>query len=628
MQRHDHEEKPAMSSLRSAPRDAVILFPPYRLDLAESRLWHGEQEVVLRPKTFAVLQYLLEHPAQLVSKEDLLSAVWPDTYVSTAMPKLCIREIRQALGDDPKAPQFIETMSRRGYRFIAPLTQDSKFQVPGSRFEPIPNPQPLIPSIVGREVELGQLHSCLTKARAGTQQLLFVTGEAGIGKTTLVDAFLERLVQDTADEADTADTAVRMAQGQCVEQYGAGEAYMPVLEALGRLCREPQGQHIIDLLGQYAPTWLVQMPALLDTATLEELQLKVVGAATERMLREMAEAVEALTAERPLVLVLEDLQWSDFSTLELLSSLAQRRERMQLLVIGTFRPMDIVHNGHPLKGIRQELHGHRRCEELALEFLTQLAVGEYLETRFDDSHLPSGLTQVIHHRTDGNPLFMVNVTDYLVELELLTQVDGRWGLTGKLKDIQVGVPENLWQLLERQLDRLSPEVQRIVEVGSVLGIEFSAAAVATMLGQNVEDVENNIESVEEQCESLVWQGQLLQAQDVAEWPDGTVSAQYRFIHGLYQEVLYDRVSASRRVRLHQKIGERLELVYGQRAGEMAAELAMHFERSRDYRRAIPHLCQAADNALQRSAHQEAVQHLTKALELLGTLPDTPERAQQ
>src|SRR5262249_30638051 len=133
-----------------------------------------------------------------------------------------------------------------------------------------------------------------------------------------------------------------MSRGQCIEQYGAGEAYMPVLEALVRLCQDSEGDQLIDILSRYAPTWLVQLPTLLKAEDLEQLQSRVQGATHGRMLREMAEALEAFTAERPLILCLEDLHWSDVSTLELLSVLARRQEPARLLVLGTYRPVEML----------------------------------------------------------------------------------------------------------------------------------------------------------------------------------------------------------------------------------------------------------------------------------------------
>src|SRR5262249_28644202 len=163
-------------------------------------------------------------------------------------------------------------------------------------------------------------------------------GEPGIGKTTVVDAFVAHLA---------GDPGLWIGRGQCVEHCGAGEAYQPVLDAVGRLGREAGREHLIALLNQYAPTWLTQLPPWVGEAEQEALQRKTQGATREGMLREMAEALEILTAERGLVLWLEDLQWSDAATLDLLAAVAQRREPAQLLVIATYRPAEVIVHGHP-----------------------------------------------------------------------------------------------------------------------------------------------------------------------------------------------------------------------------------------------------------------------------------------
>ncbi|MBI3304450.1 MAG: hypothetical protein HYZ72_20500 [Deltaproteobacteria bacterium] len=309
----------------------------------------------------------------------------------------------------------------------------------------------------------------------------------------------------------------------------------------------------------------------------------------------MAEAVEALTAERGLVLRFEDLHWSDYSTLNLISYLARRRERARLLMIGTYRPVEVLGNGHPLRTVTQELQLHGYCAELPLGWLTEAAVAEYLAVRFgvgaqhrpgfSTGHVPlQSLAQVIHQHTEGNPLCMVNVVEHVMAQGALVQVDGRWVLRGGVEEVAGGVPENLRQMIEKHLDRLSPEEQRVLEVASVAGMEFSAAAVAA-------GVEAAGDEVEERCAGLARRGQFLQARGLAEWPDGTVAARYGFIHALYQEVVYERVPAGRRVHLHRRIGEREEAAYDNRAGEIAAELAVHFERGRDYRRAVHYLQQ-------------------------------------
>jgi len=252
-----------------------LVFPPFRLDLVNERLWRGEQEIVLRPKIFALLRHLVHHAGRVVKKEELLEALWPGTIGGDDGIMVCVRELRRALGDDSRVPQFIETLRKRGYRFIAPLTAAAP-PVPGAKF-PVTDPLPPSPPdvegkkapspqnetwdmergtpLVGRGSELTQLQNVFEKALRGKRQVVFVTGEAGIGKTTLVDAFLAQ-IRDRAD--------VRITSGQCVEQYGPGEAYLPLLEATVRLCRAQGGERRIAALQRYAPSWLAQLPSLLE----------------------------------------------------------------------------------------------------------------------------------------------------------------------------------------------------------------------------------------------------------------------------------------------------------------------------------------------------------------------------
>jgi DNA-binding winged helix-turn-helix (wHTH) protein/predicted ATPase len=624
-----------------------LYFLPFRLELGNDQLWKEDKTVPLRRKTSAVLRYLVDHPGQLVTKEQVLAAVWPGTYVEEGALTICIAELRKALGDNSKTPRFIETVHGRGYRFLPTVTtqplQSSKFRVPSSKTQHSGlNAQHSL--LVGRESELAQLHVWLAKALSGERQIVFVTGEPGIGKTTVVDAFLIGIRQQRTDNGKTERPQATgrkprakgpnprsptldpwISWGQCIEQYGQGEPYMPILEALGRLCQEPGGKRLIALLTQHAPTWLVQLPTLLSAADLEALQRKTQRATRERMLRELGEAVEVLTAERPLVLWLEDLHWSDASTLELLALLARRREPARLLVIGTYRPVDVMVQEHPLRVVKQELQLHGQCRELPLGLLSETQVAEYLAQRFNvgtTGRLPlQPLAKAIHRRTDGNPLFLVTAVDDLVGQQVLVQQEGHWAVQGKLAAIETRVPDSLQQMIERQIERLSAEDRRMLEVASVAGMEFSAAALAA-------GTQTETESVEERCAGLARHAHFLRALGPGEWPDGTIAARYSFLHALYQEVLYERIPAGRRQRLHQRIGERQEAAYDKRAREIAAELAVHFEQGRDYPKAVQYLQYAGENALQRSAYQETITLLTKGLELLKALPDTLERGQQ
>jgi DNA-binding winged helix-turn-helix (wHTH) protein len=411
-------------ALEFAGGTAVFVFGSFQFDVANASLRRGQQRIVMTPKAFGVLHYLLEHAGQLVTKNDLWGAVWPGVSVTDATLTVCVSELRKALGDDPRVPQYIETVHRLGYRFTAPVAVEPlhpkdtviNYQAPAL----VNSARSAAPNVVGRESELAQLHEWLRRTLTGERQIVFVTGEAGIGKTTLVEEFLLQAQLAAKDQ-------LWLGRGQCIEHYGAGEAYLPLLDALGRLCREPQARRLVAILDQHAPAWLAQMPALLDGGRWKQLQGRVAGATRERMLRELADAVEVISQKQLLVLQLEDLHWSDYSTLEWLGFLARRQEPARLLVLGTYRPVEVIVRQHPLRDLKHELLIHRHCHELPLSLLSEAAVMEYLTLRFTSADSlgaqPTGaavrqeplrrLAHTIHQRTDGNPLFLVNVVDYL-----------------------------------------------------------------------------------------------------------------------------------------------------------------------------------------------------------------------
>jgi len=584
-----------------------IIFDPFALDLANECLWQGSQAIKVRPKAFAVLHYLVVRPGQLVTKEELLNAVWPETFVTDAVLKVTIRQLREALDDDPKTPRFIETAHRRGYRFIGSIVEGEPRAMPDQFSESFSG---AFVGVVGRESALARMQRWLQKMLNGERQIVFVTGEAGIGKTSLVDAFSASI---------PADRNIRVGRGQCLEQYGTSEAYLPVLEAIGRLCREEE--KVLDVLRGHAPMWLSQMPSLVRPADRELLSKQVSGASRERMLREMGEALAALTADAPLVLILEDLHWSDYSTLDLISYLAAQRESAQLMVIGTYRNVELIISGHPLKAVKQEMLAKQQCKELPVEYLSQEAISEYLSTRFPSNRFPAGLAALIHERTDGNPLFMVNAVDYLLATQLIKENEKYWELSVDIANVQVGVPDNIKQMIEKQVEHLGVEKQLMLEAASVAGVEFNSLALAAGL-------EEEASVVEDHCNELARQRHYLKDCGVQELPNGEVVTRYGFVHALYQNVLYERLAMSRRVQLHRLIGERTEEVYGEHAKDIAAELAMHFERGRDFIRAARYLQQAADKAIRQFAYQEAVGLARSGIALLEKVPDTPDRVNQ
>ncbi|MBI3247508.1 MAG: AAA family ATPase [Deltaproteobacteria bacterium] len=616
----------------------AILFRPFRLDTENEILWRGTRVIALRQKSFALLRYLAEHPGQLVSKEELLGAVWPETRVSDIVLKVCIREVRQVLGDHPQTPLFIETVQRRGYRFIRPVRSQDLVQAPKSRIvrtaehnsvrpESITTsfsslaPLPLLPlpkprshqtaEIVGRQQTLMQLQDRLADTLAGEQQLLFITGESGIGKTALIDTFLAQIAEDPR---------LWIARGQCVAHYGEGEAYLPVFEALHRLCHEPGHERFLSLLNRYAPLWLAQMPSLLTPQDRDRLQREVRGATKERMLREIIDAIEALTAEVALVLVLEDLHWSDHATLELLLLLG-RRHAARLFIVATYRPTDIGARAHPLKSVKHELQTHGHCQHLPLTLLTVADVARYLAARCTPHAFPPALAHALHRHTEGNPLFVTAAVDRLMARGAIACTNSHWRLTTELDTIEFAESATLQELIEGQIDRLTPEEEAVLKVASVAGVTFSTAGAAAGL-------EAHVETVEGWCDALAQRTLFLRADGHDEWSDGTVATRYAFIHALYQQGWYERVPAAKRVQLHRRIAVRLERGYGSRADEIAAELALHYEQGRDFQRALHYRRVAAENAIQRFGYREAIAHLTKGVALLAHVSDTQERTRQ
>jgi DNA-binding winged helix-turn-helix (wHTH) protein/tetratricopeptide (TPR) repeat protein len=576
-------------------------FPPFRLDTMNQCLWRhkagGQNErLLLRPTPFAILRYLVDHAGRLVTQNELLDAVWPDTHVQPEVLKRHILDIRSALGDDPRSPTFIETLPRRGYQFIAPIRED----IAGEAVEPARLGHD---KLVGRHGALGELREYLRKAVGGQRQVVFITGEPGVGKTTLVDEFQRQAGPEMA---------IRNARGQCVEGYGGKESYYPMLEALGKLCRGSGGESIIQVLASQAPTWLTQFPALVTREQRETLRRELLGATRERMLREIGEALETITANKPLLLVLEDLQWTDPSTVDLISALARGRAPAKLMLIGTYRPMDVSPSEVPLKGVKQELAVHRLCHEVALEALRESDVAEYLRAGASGSNIPPGLAGLVHRHSEGNPLFMVAALEHMTQRGFISQENGTWKLNVPIEEIDLEVPESLRQMIEAQIERLSVEQQRALEVASVRGVSFRASVISAAASLDEEKFEELCEDLSRRQHMVRWAGSY-------QFPNGTVSQRYEFAHALYREVFYRRQAPGRRAKLHLRIGERLEAIYAKHENEVATELAEHFEQGSDWTRAVKYLRVAADSARRRYAHREAVALLQHAAGLVSGL---------
>jgi DNA-binding winged helix-turn-helix (wHTH) protein/tetratricopeptide (TPR) repeat protein len=571
-------------------------FGHFRLDTVNHCLWRAEVRLPLTPKAFDVLRYLVERADRLVTQEELLEALWSETYVNPEGIRKYILEIRKVLGDQRRPPLFIETLPKRGYHFIAQVADEQTFTRSGDASQGARN-------LVGRDSALARLNDHFAKAWNGHRQVIFVTGEAGIGKTTLVDAFQQQAARHPN---------LRLARGQCIEGFGGKEAYYPMLEALGSMLQKAENGSLVQTLAKQAPTWLAQFPSLLKSEQKDALQREILGSTRGRMVREVCEALEAMTSQVPLIVILEDLHWVDTSTLDLISALARRREPAKLLLIGTYRPVDVVLSQSPLKGLKHDLLVHHLCHEIALERLAESDVAEYLANEFANNGFPSDLASLIHHNSGGNALFMVAIVRDIVKRGLIAQDFGIWNLTAPLQELYRGIPETLQQMLDTQFEQLSVEEQRILQSGSVAGERFSVWAAAVML-------ETPQTPIEEICEKLSHRQQFIRFAGIYEAANGTDSAHYEFRHSLYRQALYRRLSSVNRSKLHRSLGERLLACTSGRP-ELASEVAMHFEEGRDYEQATRLLMLTAENVAKRFAHGDSIRVLQHALELVPLSP--------
>lgn len=575
------------------------VFEAFRLDTVNQCLRRGEERLPMTPRAYDVLRYLVEHPGRLITQDELLEALWSETYVQPEVLRKYILEIRKVLGDRLDHPLFVETIPKRGYQFVAPVSEEGS-----TGAEPV-WPQDFTVSLAGREEPLQRLETLVSKASTTRREIVFITGEAGIGKTSLLDAF-ERTARRNANAL--------MVRGQCVEGFGGKEPYYPVLEALGQLARGAGSGAFAKTLARHAPTWLVQFPALLNPDQKKTLHEEILGASRDRMVRELCEALEVITTEKTLLLSIEDTHWADTSTLDLISALARRRTPARLLLLATYRPVDVILSGSPLKALKQDLLLHRLCEEIALERLSEKDVTSYLASRSPNGAVPRGMANLVYRHSGGNPLFMTAIVEEMAKKGQVAEQGGRWTLSGPVDTLDPGIPQTLQQMLQMQFERLEVDEQRILRCSSVCGERFSSWATSTML-------EDDTANVEELCDRLAGREQFLRPAGVEEIGEGSLSSQYEFRHALYREFLYKQLGVSEKRRFHRRLAIKMEALASPAPASLAAQLALHFEEGRDFESAIKYLAVAAENAARRYARNDSIEILKHALTLLANLSE-------
>ena len=560
-------------------------FDSFVLDTSNECLWNQSVHIALANKLFCVLRYLVENPGRLITHDELLDALWPTTYVQPQVLRTYVLELRKILGDDAKHPKFIQTLPKRGYKFVAAVTENTRaaFEhtgAPGTSMQKVGSV-----ALAGRDEDLVRLQHLAQLAANGQRQLVFITGPAGIGKTALIDALHETL-RTTSPQAC-------MVCGHCAEGLSEGESYYPVFEAFGQfLASTDQDDGLVP-----GPAW---------RRTLQN------GPG------ELCEAIEKSAQEKVFILVVEDIQWAHESTLKLLSALARRGTPAKLMVLATYRPQ-ARSTSLFLKSMKQDLLVRHLCTELSLAPLSSGALTQLLSRRLKQEELPTGLGRFIFERSAGNPLLALALLEHMIAERVLvcrgTTEEGKWEQLTDVSELELSVPGELAKLIELEIDRLNPREQRVLEAGSLMRIAFPVWAVAAALDEDPE-------YVEKMCDDLERTTGLVQRAGHDDLPDGTRSDFYSFTHEFYREVLYQRQTTGRRAKGHIRIAERLRALFVGRENNVAEEMAMQYEAAGNWQHTVRALCAAARHAYERHAYQESnriLEHASRIAENMSNV---------
>jgi predicted ATPase len=460
--------------------------------------------------------------------------------------------------------------------------------------------------IVERARELDLLRAAAQNARAGRGAVVCVAGEPGIGKTTLVDGFLDEL----------AARDWLLARGRCSERLAGTEAYLPVIEALGDLLRTETGSSAARLMRTVAPTWYSGICSITTPAPGDAWNPSR-ASSQPAMLREFCNFLREVSRLNPVVLFFDDVHWADDSTVDLLAHFGRLCREMRVLAVVTYRPTELLLGPHPFHRVRQELQVRGACSEIAVSFLGREEIDRYLTLVFPDHNLPEDFADLVSARTEGNPLFMADLLRDLRERRVIAECDGRWALARDLPDVQQDLPLSVRSMIQRKLERLDRDDRRLLAAAAAHGHEFESSVIADALQQDPADVEERLQTLD-RIHGLV------RRLREHEFPDRTLSVRYAFVHILYQQALDGDLPPSRRATLSAALARSLEGRLGDSTAA-AAELACLYEAGRDAAQSARQFHLAAQNAAHVFAHREAVALARRGLRQLETLPDSVQR---
>jgi tetratricopeptide (TPR) repeat protein len=469
------------------------------------------------------------------------------------------------------------------------------------------------PTIVGRQGDRARLFDAWTQAASGQGQLLGVAGEPGVGKSTFVDACLLEL---------STRSGIVVARGRCSERLAGTEAFLPILEALESAVRaDPSGQ-VRGLLQRHAPTWFRE---LADATSVDPTQTSsdqipqgLQAASPERMKREIMGFIEATARARPFVIFLEDLHWADASTVDLLAYLGSRLDSMPLLVIATYRLTEMRLARHPFLAAHLDLQSRGLGGEIVLDLLDRAHVEELLARRYPGHRFPDAFATLLHAKTEGSPLFLIDLLRWLGSRGEIADFNGAWQLTGTMPSIERDLPPSVRGMIQRKIEQLEESDRKLLMVASVQGFAFDSTIVADVLGLDPADVEERLTTLEKVYA-------FVRAVEEVDLPDRTPSVRFRFVHVLYQNALFGDIPTSRRVALSGQVASALEARYGARASELAAELAVLWDGARYAAKAAGYYALGAARAAEKFAYVESAELASRGLAQVALLPDGPER---
>ncbi len=465
---------------------------------------------------------------------------------------------------------------------------------------------------VGREQERDKMRRAFQLTSVGRGMMLCITGEAGLGKTTLVEDFLTEIRQEIP--------ACQIARGRNSERLAGAEAYLPFLEALESLLRNPANQSMARVMKAIAPSWYIQLASSQDSS-IERAMAETPTVSQERMKRELVALLQEISRDNPLILFFDDLHWAGASTIDIIAYLATRLPEMRLLMIATYRSAEMLLNKHPFLPLKLDLQGRGISQELQLEFLTREDVKRYLALEFPNHRFPAELAALIYAKTDGSPLFMADVTRYLRDKKVIDEAEGHWALVQSMPEIETDLPETVRSMIQRKIAQLGDDDRRLLVAASAQGYNFDSASIAEALAMDAGEVEERLQTLDQTYGFVKYLKE-------EELPDHSLTLRYRFVHVLYQNGLYASLTPSRRATLSAAIAQAIIRHQGKHSSAVASELALLFQAARDWSRASHYYLIAARDAARIFANKEAITLGRRGLDMTRKLPESVEQARQ